>query len=99
MDDGVDLVLCNQLGDQPGIANVAVDKCMPFGRWQVLEVLQRSRIRERIEIHHVYLRFGTLDKPNEVRADKTRAACDEDVLPHNMSASRDSRLRKNHTPR
>ena len=80
VDDGVDVVVCEQPVDQLGVADVAVHEAVVGGVVDVFEVLQVTGVGERIQVDDAILRMGLEPVADEIGADEAGAAGDEEVF-------------------
>ena len=77
VDDHVDAL--DELGDEPGVADVAVDEREPLVAHHVCEVLEVPGVRERVERDHLVLGVRQ-EVADHVRRDEAGAAGDENAL-------------------
>ena len=77
VDDHVDAL--DELGDEPGVADVAVDEREPLVAQDVCEVLEVPGVRERVERDHLVLGVRQ-EVADHVGRDEAGAAGDENAL-------------------
>ena len=78
--------LRDDVGDELGVADVAVDEREPLVAEHVREVLEVTRVRQRVERDDV-VRGVREQVPDDVRRDETGAAGDEDAPRQSSSSS------------
>jgi hypothetical protein len=86
VDDGVDFVTIQHLLNDRPICDVSFDKRLVSVIPEILDILQRTGVRQQVKIDNVNVSFEIQNMPDEVTADETGAAGDEYaswmVFPH-----------------
>ena len=83
IDDGAGLVLGKQFGDEVEVADVALDENVAGIATQAGEILEVAGVGQRVEVDD---RLVGLRQPveDEIAADETGTAGDEDIAPLNV---------------
>jgi hypothetical protein len=84
VDDGVNMVVADQVINQAAIANVSVYEGMSRWVWQVFQVFQASSIGKGIQVNQHSLWLCLQYITHEIRANKTGATGDQNVLGHSL---------------
>jgi hypothetical protein len=63
--------------NQIRIANIAVDKLITVLAWQVAQIFKTARVGECIQVDHPYNSLLLQQIADEIRADESRSASDQ----------------------
>ncbi len=80
MHDGVDFIRTKQPVHQLTVTDITLHKGMPRCIGQIFQVIQRSGIGQRIQVHNMHIRIGLQHMTHEIAADKSGTARDQHSL-------------------
>ena len=80
MNDGINRIAVEQVGDQRCITDITLNEGVPAGIGQFFEVLCVARIGQHIQIDDLNFWFCFEDMVNEIRADEPCSACDQYIF-------------------
>jgi hypothetical protein len=64
----------------PQVTNISLDEMIAIQVLNILEVIQVSRIGQVVQVGYMQSTAMVQDMMDEIRPDKSRAACDEDIF-------------------
>jgi hypothetical protein len=79
MHNSVDCMFPKELFEQHTVADISMDKGVPPGVGQGLQVFQAACVGQCIQVKHFNFRFSCQQVMNKIRADESGPACHQDI--------------------